>query len=242
VELGTGWHPVVPVGLFLCGVQRIFTFDIVSLLRPENVRGTLSRFLEYAESGTLRPLLPQFREDRLERLRESLNDPGAHAPVETLHQLGIEVIVRDAQDTGLPADSVDLFVSNTTLEHIPPRTLVGIFQEFHRIAVRSAIMSHLIDMSDHYSHFDRRLSPYNYLRYSDGVWRFFNNSLQFQNRLRLSDYRKMLDDTGFELRSEDNRQGSSQELGRIRIAPQFREYPAEDLLTTHSWMVSICRK
>ena len=29
LELGTGWFPVVPIGLFLCGASEVWTWDIV---------------------------------------------------------------------------------------------------------------------------------------------------------------------------------------------------------------------
>src|SRR5438270_9010803 len=32
-ELGTGWFPVVSIGLFLCGAREVWTWDIAPLLR-----------------------------------------------------------------------------------------------------------------------------------------------------------------------------------------------------------------
>src|SRR5437879_9381556 len=43
-EVGTGWFPVVPVGLFLCGAGEIWTFDIASLVRPSRLRQVLAGF------------------------------------------------------------------------------------------------------------------------------------------------------------------------------------------------------
>src|SRR5687768_18577204 len=37
VELGTGWFPVVPLGLFLCGAGEVRSYDLTSLLREENI-------------------------------------------------------------------------------------------------------------------------------------------------------------------------------------------------------------
>ena len=48
-------------------------------------------------------------------------------------------------------------------------------------------MSSRIDLSDHHSHFDASLSPYNFLRFDDRRWRLANSSLLFQNRLRRPD-------------------------------------------------------
>ena len=38
LELGTGWFPIVPVGLYLCGASEIWTFDIVPLLRSSRMK------------------------------------------------------------------------------------------------------------------------------------------------------------------------------------------------------------
>src|SRR5215470_12286918 len=37
LEVGTGWYPVVPIGLFLCGAGPIQTFDIDPLLRMDRL-------------------------------------------------------------------------------------------------------------------------------------------------------------------------------------------------------------
>jgi hypothetical protein len=44
-ELGTGWHPVVPIGLFLCGASQVWTWDIAQHLRLERIRSVLNSFL-----------------------------------------------------------------------------------------------------------------------------------------------------------------------------------------------------
>src|SRR5438045_242194 len=32
LELGTGWYPIVPIGLYLCGASEVWTYDIAPLL------------------------------------------------------------------------------------------------------------------------------------------------------------------------------------------------------------------
>src|SRR5689334_9658857 len=49
-ELGTGWYPVVPVGLYLCGAKEIWTSDIASFLSPQRLKVMFGRFLEYAST------------------------------------------------------------------------------------------------------------------------------------------------------------------------------------------------
>ena len=38
VELGTGWYPIAPIGLYLCGAKEIWSFDIDPLLSRERLR------------------------------------------------------------------------------------------------------------------------------------------------------------------------------------------------------------
>ncbi len=52
-ELGTGWFPTVPLGLFLCGAQEVWTWDVAPLLRRDRLEGTIRRFLEFEEEERL---------------------------------------------------------------------------------------------------------------------------------------------------------------------------------------------
>ena len=54
LELGTGWHPIVPVAFFLSGHTDIITIDIRPQLYPEMVQQTLNWFLKLNEDGRLR--------------------------------------------------------------------------------------------------------------------------------------------------------------------------------------------
>lgn len=48
LELGTGWYPVVPIGLYLCGAAEIRTLDIVSQCKLDRIQYLLTLFLIYA--------------------------------------------------------------------------------------------------------------------------------------------------------------------------------------------------
>src|SRR5690348_15254121 len=43
VEIGTGWVPVVPIGLYLLGVQSIDTFDLSKHLQPKLTMSALGK-------------------------------------------------------------------------------------------------------------------------------------------------------------------------------------------------------
>jgi hypothetical protein len=216
LELGTGWYPIVPLGLVKAGVERVTTFDVNPLCDLARAHAALERFGSAVQA-----------------------DPTAATAAELLEPLGVQLLVRDVRDSGLEPNSVDLFVSNNTLEHIPPATLSEIMAEFRRLAAPGAVMDHFIDMSDHYAHFDPTITEYNYLRYSDRRWRPFNNRLQYQSRLRISDYRRIIEDAGFRVVAEDAERGPAEALERIPLAPRFRSYPAEELAILRCWLTAV---
>ena len=238
LELGTGWHPIIPVGLFLCGAGEIWTIDQESLLSLKSVRNVLARFANFAWNSGLAQLLPRADRRRIGALEEALASK-ASSSAALLARLNIHTLVGDARHTGLPAASCDLIVSNNTLEHIPLPVLTGVFQEFRRLPSPSGVMSHFVDMADHYVHFDDRLSPYNFLRYSESTWRLLNNPLQYLNRLRIADYRALHTATGFTIRQEDSDASAADRLAGIRLAAEFQLYSGADLAVTSSWLVSM---
>lgn len=238
VELGTGWYPIVPVSLYLCGAGDIWCYDVEQFVTAERVQAMLAHFSNYAADGKLRTFLPAMREDRLPALREALADAATAPALETLERLRIHLRTPDAQRTGLPPDTVDFFFSIGTIQHIPRPILANIFAEFRRVSRPRAVMSHFIYLEDQYWNFDKTISKLNYLRYPASQWTWLNSPLTPQNRLRVSDYRKLNRAAGFEVKREDNTSLAASELGQIALAPEFRHYAKEDLLVGWSEMVS----
>lgn len=238
LELGSGWLPIVPIGLYLSGVNQIISVDINPLLRDELVTETLQHFLKYAGEGRLAQHLPHLKEDRLASLEAALNAVPPQGGKAALEQIGLITKIQDARQIQL--SGVDLVVSNSTLEHIPGDIIEAIFRQFCGVLRPGGIMSHLIDLSDHYSHFDKKLTPYNFLQYGGSKWRLFNNQLQYQNRLRVSDYRAIHQRAGWQILHETSQPTQTSQIDQVHLAPEFRHYSREDLIVIESWMVSRC--
>lgn len=237
-ELGTGWYPVVPVGLFLCGAARIWTFDIASFLSRRRLKVMFEYFLAYEQSGRLQKFLPRLLTDRLERFKEIVKNVESLEPVKVLEQLEIHFEVRDAQNTGLEPSSIDLFVSTGVLEYIPPIILKNILIETRRIGSADMIQSHYLNLIDQYSYFDRSITPFNFLKYSERQWKRYNSPITWLNRLRISDYRQLFASLGFEVAKEINTSGSVEDLRKIRLAPEFQKHSELDLLVLTSWLTA----
>lgn len=238
LDLGTGWHPIIPICLALCGAPRIITVDLEMLFYANLIEELLLRFRQYGSDGRLAKLLPQLQDGRLAQIDEALAGLRSTALVDSLQPLNIEVIIADARRLPLASETVDCFISTYTLEHIPGAVMRGIFTEFHRLAASDALMIHLIDLKDHYSYFDKQLSPYNFLRYSEQNWRWFNNRLHYLNRYRISDYRRVHEDTGFTIIDEKNDSGDPARIAAIPVSEAFAHCAPEDLLVTRSWLIS----
>jgi hypothetical protein len=237
LELGTGWHPIIPCGLALLGVERIHTVDVSNLVSARTLAETLAFY--DALLGEL-PADAPIDQARAAVVRELHGRP-ALDPKEGLARLGIHVLVADARQSGLPTGSIDLFVSNNTLEHLPAGLIAGVFEEFGRLASHGGLMSHFVDMRDHYASFDATISVYHFLRFSDATWRAFNSQLQYQNRLRVTDYRELHEAAGWSVLDEDST-ADPEAFERARLAPRFREYSSTDCMVYASWILSERRR
>jgi hypothetical protein len=238
LDLGTGWFPIVPIGLYLCGASEIWTFDIAPLLRSSRLHLLLNYFDEYDQKGALKNFLPWADPERVAQLRQVLRSGDNSSPEALLNKLNVHALVRDAQDTGLNPGSIDLFVSTAVLEYIPAEVLHDIFVEFKKVASPNAVMSHYIVLSDQSSTFDRSVTPFNFLRYSTGRWKWLRSPLIPLNRLRISDYRALHVLAGFAIVKEISTDGSAEDLAKVPLAPEFQTYSAADLLVLFSWLTS----
>ncbi len=142
----------------------------------------------------------------------------------------------DARDTGYADDCIDLIASTNTLEHIPVGDIQAILAECRRILRSDGLMSMKIDYSDHYSHADASIGPYNFLRFSEADWRTYNHSNHFQSRLRHCDYARLFRDAGFTTLHEE----AWLPEGPATLPPlddHFKAYDRAELLPTEGYFV-----
>ncbi|HEX9889960.1 MAG TPA: class I SAM-dependent methyltransferase [Nitriliruptorales bacterium] len=222
-EFGAGWDLVAPLTYWMAGIDRQLLIDIAPHVRLELTNHSIARLAE---------LGPQVAE-RLGRPVRAV-DPAPLTSLAGLSQrLGIEYRAPvAAHATGLPAGSFDLVTTSDTLEHVPAEALPAILAECRRLLADGGVMTHLIDMMDHYRYVDDSITVYNFLKYSDRAWRRLNSPIEPQNRLRLPDYRELFRMSGLEIVDEDVRAAGEADLAWLRradIAPRFREYSIDDL-------------
>jgi SAM-dependent methyltransferase len=237
LELGTGWHPIVPLGFYLSGANNILTIDIRKLISAHSLNQTLQKFRQFYQRGELVHYIPDLNIHRMQRLLELTENQIKTNPYELLPQLNITAREADARHLELPDHHLDIVISNNVLQDIPPFILEAICQEFVRLLKPGGLMSHAIDFADQYATFDEQISPLNYLQFSEKQWYLVTNKLVRQNRKRISYYRQLFKNVNLTVLDEVNTTGKKQVLESIKLHPQFQHIPEEELLILHSHIV-----
>jgi SAM-dependent methyltransferase len=142
--------------------------------------------------------------------------------------------------TGLRGSSVDFIHSTDTLEHIPQQHILPILRECFRLLKPGGVISCMIDVQDHYAYFDKNLSPFNFYKYSPLAWKvFFNNRLQYQNRLRPDDYAALFKHAGFDVINIETEVAANRAKAKdVKIHPHFKYYSLPQLNITRCLVVA----
>ena len=216
-EFGAGWELGIPLSFHALGIRTQVLVDIRRLLRVELVNAALKKL------------------ERISRETQSARSNGRFLEVDHsdqwLKQLqqwyGIRYLAPcDARNTGLENESIDFVTSTNTLEHIPAADIRMILRENRRLLKQGGLMSFIIDYQDHYSYSDRRITAFNFLKYSASTWRSYNPAFHYQNRLRHKDYLCLFKEEGFEVIEESVKQPSENDLlclQQMSLSQEFKE-------------------
>lgn len=221
-EFGAGADLVGALTFHAMGVERQVLVDRNPLARPYLLEDALEKVRR------LGPALGFARVPDLRGLR-----PGPELLDALRAGLGIEYRApADARATGLPAEAVDVVTSNSTLEHVPVDELGPLLSECRRILRPEGWMCMRVDYEDHYGYFDPRVSPYQFLYYSDREWAKYSPALHYQNRLRHSDYLRVFEALGLEVVEQRRLMADARtldQLDRSRLDARFRDCDPSDL-------------
>lgn len=231
LELGTGWYPVVPICMYLAGANKAVSIDLSPLLNEAAFKATIEKFKVWLRAGKLEGFEAYFDPKRVEALLAlELRDSNFK---ELMGALNFEYRVGDARHLSEVDQSYDLIHSNNVFEHIYPEVLKDILVEFKRVLKKDGLMSHFIDMSDHFAHLDDSINIYNFLRFSEKAWQRIDNSVQPQNRWRLADYRDLYQQLDLEIIHEEARPGKPELLANMVLAQPYAARNVEDLAISH---------
>ena len=239
LELGTGWYPIIPIMLYLHGAKEVQTVDLNAHLTEATLQTSIEKILALKESGALDDLFPDIQDDRWFRFKQMSAQLQDSTLEENLRQLQIKALVTDARSLSIPDGTFDFISSNNTFEHIFPEVLSAILQEFKRVLKPGGTMSHFIDLSDHFAHFDQSITIYNFLRFSSKQWSWIDNVIQPQNRWRWPQYKALYKQLGIPITKENVRSGDVKILRTVSIHSEWESFTEEELAISHGYLVTM---
>ncbi|MGN8158617.1 methyltransferase domain-containing protein [Salinisphaera sp. SWV1] len=233
LEMGTGWQPTIPMLLSLLDCEKIILTDVERLISYSTVVDAMSFISQNREKIAARlGLSPDGVARSLGRALSSDFD-------ELLKNLRMSYVAPYRISEFEPG-SVDVIYSRAVLEHIARDDLAIIFKEQRSLLKSGGVMCHIIDNSDHWEHKDKALSRVNFLRYNALSWRVINSRGQlYQNRMRHSEYVKLLESCGYRIVFEkcDMDSNAAKDAASMKLAKRFRKFDSRDLAGVTSYLV-----
>jgi hypothetical protein len=151
---------------------------------------------------------------------------------EVYKTLGAEYIV-DPSGINTLVDgnnTFDLIISFHVLEHVRLDDVQHHLASYTRLLKSGGFQIHQIGISDHLAHYDKSAHVKAYLQYSDRVWRrWFENDLQYFNRIQLSEWLRRFQQTGMRLMHFEQEEC---DVSGLQINPTFAHLEERDLKCT----------
>jgi SAM-dependent methyltransferase len=238
VEVGAGWHPLLPVFLYGMCARSIVMTDLRSRMTGSLVESTIEYFL--AHSSELADVAGCAEEDLHRRWAALL--PRGRNWNDAWQDQGITYRAPlDFARSQLPSESADLVYSNSCLNYVPAPDLGGIITESLRILRPGGFIAHNIHVYDDLAGRDPSIRPWNFLRFSADEWqRLGNCTAHFQNRWRPQDYFDLATGSGMVVLHEERIPfaTNSGAIDRSELHADFSSLPAEEIRCGHYLLVA----
>ena len=239
LELGTGWYPIVPIFFYLTKSGKTTSIDIQSWMNKKSQLICIRKILEWYKLGKLEKYNLPLDIVRLEKLKNIAAREDQYTFEQINEEIQLRIVLTDARHTQYKDQQFDFICSNNTFEHIHIDMLPGILIEFKRILKSGGLMSHFIDMTDHYCHFDHSISAYNFLNFSEKQWKLIDNNIQPQNRWRFYQYLALFKQLNIPITETQVERGDIEALKKVKIHSSFKGKSDKALAITHAYIISV---
>ncbi len=208
MELGTGWVPAMAFGFYLCGAERVSTFDLNRYVRSDALRLVIEQIKVeagnediWADLVGIEKLYSRMKLTSASKIVWNWFNGLPNQSLSNFKFINIEYVAPgDARSSGLAAESIDIHCSTNTFEHIPREDLLSILVEARRILIPNGLAIHYVDPTDHFAHTDQTQSPVRFLNLTQrDIERYYRNRYTYQNLLFDRDYREIFEEAGLEI-------------------------------------------
>jgi hypothetical protein len=232
LELGTGWHPIMPLLFSLENAKEVCTADLNFHVRKENILRLISFFENRIQQQFFSKnniIINENRWQLLMKIKSELQKSSSPSLVklnDLFSKMNITFYNGDAAKLNFDNKSFDICFSVNTLEHIYQPMLQDILKNYVQHTNSKGYHLHVIDMNDHFSHIDSTITKYNYLQFSKEQWKLIDNNLQPQNRLRITDFENIFSKIGLQIIKEDSMPAEMESFNSIILHPDFKSIDA----------------
>ena len=209
LEIGSGWIPSMPyLFLYNASVRKVLTYDINKHYQNSNLKNFNNLFSK--------------------RNNIFLNVKENHLPNEVKYFPNENVI--NCKD-----NDVSLVFSRFVFEHVSPKDIILMHEEFNESFKKGTHVIHFISPSDHRAYSDKSLSLQDFLKYSKKEWDTIQTKFNYHNRLRFSEYIKIFEDLGIEIIYQNysipKKESNQYKLfKKITLHKDYEAFLEEDLL------------
>ena len=230
LELGTGWLHWFGIYIRLHSDIKVDLYDVWDNRQFDALKKLFSNLKKiWGEDNRIT--------ERQTELFKLINFANSYTELYSKFNLNY-TIDKEGSLKSYETDFFDCVFSFHVMEHIGKSFITESINDMYRILKPGAYCIHQIGIDDHLSHYDKKESLKNYLRYSTKIRKLiFENIVQYHNVLQGQEYLDMFIKSGFEI-IEINREKCN--ISKLKIHDDWRSFSQEDLETTI--LTVVCRK
>ena len=199
LELGTGWMQWESTIIRLFNNVNITLFDVWDNRQLDAFQGLFSEFEKVIDNELE---IPKDKNYEVHRILKSITKASSFE--EIYKEFNFRYFINhEGKLTAFSENSMDMVFSYNVLEHVNRSIISNYIEELNKILKPGGYSIHVIDITDHLANYDPGVSRKQYLKYSDSVWKaFFENDVQYINRIQKNEWLNIFDESGLELVEE----------------------------------------
>ncbi|HEY3778784.1 MAG TPA: methyltransferase domain-containing protein [Rhizomicrobium sp.] len=225
-EIGTGWIHFYGIVLSLAGVPRVDLHDVWDNRQLLRLKRAFYGFENRLGDIGIPKSEHASAKRKLKVIAETSNFE------EIYRELGLNYWVAP-----IKPKNYDLVCSVDVIEHVDANALPSFIRTMYDALAAGGLSLHQIGLDDHLTHYDPCASTKQYLAIPERRWRrWYQNRVQYFNRIPLERLRQMFVDARFEV-IESSASIDERALDGLIVAPQFLGQSRESLLATRAYFI-----